>query len=104
MSSQTLQIATTIKSQISINELWAIGATKFIAIAPSEKYDGGLQFQASLFGKKKCTVIILLNGKDLYNIAVFTGSKLKYVGGAKDVFCENLTYAIVSNVEKYFAS
>lgn len=99
-----LALATEIKSQINPMELCAIGATQYVAIAPSDKYSGGLQFNASFFGRKNCKVIILLDPSDTYHVAVYAGRNLRYVGGAKDVYAEDLTGVIVEKVETFFKS
>jgi hypothetical protein len=97
-------LATTIKSQIQPMELCAIGATKFVALKERDAYLGGLQFNASFFGRKNCKVIILLHASDTYHVAVYAGRSLKYVGGAKDVYAEDLTGIVVELVEGFFKS
>lgn len=98
-----MEVAKTIKSQIRWNELFAIGAKNYVSLSSSNF--GGLSFDASLFGKKKCKVAIELNGADLYNVCVFKGKMCeKLVGSAAGVFCEDLTDVVVSMVEGHFAS
>ncbi len=96
------EVAKTIASQFDRNELWAIGAQKLQSLS-SSKF-GGLMFNASLFGRKKCVVAILLTGDDLYNIAVYIGKNLTCIGSAKGVFAEDMTCQVVNIVEKRFAA
>lgn len=97
------EVAKAIMSQISRNELWAIGAKNFISLSTTDF--GGLQFDASLFGRKKCKVAIILTAEDLYNVCVFKGKLCdKVVGSARGVFCENLEEVVIEIVEKHFAA
>lgn len=100
---EKLQVAQTIRSQISTRELLAIGAKNYVSLNTTDF--GGLQFDASLFGRKKCKVLIILTGEDLYNVCVFKGKLCeKVVGSAKGVFCEDLTEVVVNIVERNFAA
>lgn len=94
------QVAQTIKSQIARNELWAIGAKNFISLSSTSF--GGLQFDCSLFNAKRCKVLIILTGEDLYNVALYRGPKLISCGSAKGVYAEDLTAVVVDLVEKRF--
>ena len=97
------EVAKTIISQINRMELMAIGAKNFVSLSSTDF--GGVQFDASLFGRKRCKVAIVLTGEDLYNVCVFTGKLCdKVAGSAKGVFCEDLTGVVVELVEKRFAA
>jgi hypothetical protein len=101
-AAEKLEVAKTIKSQIKFTELMAIGAKNFLSLSTTDF--GGLLFDASLFGRKKCKVAIILTAEDLYNVCVFSGKMCeKVVGSAKGVFCESLEEVVVSIVEKHFA-
>ena len=100
---EKLEVAKTIRSQINPMELMAIGAKNYISLNTTDF--GGLQFDASFFGRKKCKIVIILTGADLYNVCVFKGKLCeKVVGSAKGVFCEDLTEAVVGIVERNFAA
>lgn len=103
--SRQVEIARTITTQIHKNELWAIGAKNFVALSETAFRIGGLQFDASLFGRGRCKVVIELNGKDLYNVTVLTGRQYnQIVAKHVDIFCEDLEYNVVKSVEDRFAA
>ncbi len=97
------EVAKTILSQINRMELMAIGAKNYVSLSSASF--GGLQFDASLFGRKQTRVVICLDGNDLYNVAVYkkTAKGLTRFASAQDVYAENLTDFVVSLVEKRFA-
>ncbi len=100
-----MEIARTIISQIRKTELMAIGAKGFTALSRNDLRLGGLMFQASLFGRGKCKVIIELNGRDLYNVTIVTGRAFdKTVSASNDVFCEDLEGFVVAPLEKHWAA
>lgn len=98
--SYQMEIAKTIKSQIIPTELWAIGAKNYVALSESEKALGGLAFDASLFGKRRCKIIITLNHRDLYNVELQSAKGTQKA--CSDVFCEDLTYSVVKMAEEWF--
>jgi len=101
----TTTIASTIQRQINFKELMAIGAQTFYALPNTKTHLGGLQFSASLFGKKPVTVKVLLNGCDLYDITINSklGSK-KELLNITDIYCDQLTEIIINNIEKHWKS
>lgn len=103
--SVSLEIAKTIQAQIGKQILWAIGCQKMMALNETENRLGGLQFQASLFGKFRCVVTVELNGRDTYRVKLTnprTGALIKEVGD--DVYADVLGNLIEESVEQYFAS
>jgi hypothetical protein len=99
-----MEVANTIKSQISGRELMALGANGFIALPERDGYLGGLMFKCSLFGKKPVTVKIQLNGTDLYDIEIINNLNKKPIYNLKDAYNDMLTDVIVNAVEEHFGS
>lgn len=94
-------IANQILEQIPRNEMWAIGAKNYMSYSPTKLHLGGLCFHASLFGKRRCVVHVLLNGRDLYDVKVFT-HKGKLYRESTDIFCEDMACSVLNKVEAFF--
>lgn len=101
----SLEIAKTIQAQIGRQILWSIGCQKMIALNETENRIGGLQFQASLFGKFRCLVVVELNGRDTYRVKLCnprTGAVIKEIGD--DIYADMLGDMVEESVEQYFQS
>jgi len=91
MSTETLHIANTIKSQIGINCLMCIGAHKFVALPESDKNLGGLAFKVSANPKLRGGgyVTIELNALDLYDVTI-KNNRGRVLKQFKDIYCDSL--------------
>ena len=98
-----IEIANTIKSQISRTELWAIGAKNFMALPETKEQDGGLQFSASLLGSKNIAVRIVLAWNDTYTVSFLAPRSGKVLSTLEGVYCDNLESVVIDTVEKRFA-
>lgn len=100
--SKQIEIAKTVAEQIGNRRLWALGAKNKIAISERGTVVGGLQFSASLYGKKNCKVIVELTGMDTYNVLLLKPRAYVVLGKATDIHCEELGELVESMVEHFF--
>jgi len=101
--SEAIQIAKTIAEQIGLRRMFALGAKNKIALNESADKRGGLQFSASLFGKRNCKVIVELTHSDTYNVLILGPRAYVSIAEMKDIHCEELGDEIEAAVEKHFA-
>ena len=90
MKDYNMQVAQTIKGQISKYQLMCYAARDFRAVGGDNKLPG-LQFTVSgtsFLRNRKGTVEILLNGSDLYDITLSRKNKKDIV--KKDIYAEDL--------------
>jgi hypothetical protein len=102
--SQQIQIAKTIAEQIGMGRMWAMGAKNRVALNESGGVVGGLQFSASLFGKRQCKVIVQLTAMYTYNLLIIKPRAYVVIAEMKDIYCEELGDMIEAVVERHFAS
>jgi len=102
--SKQLELAKTIADQIGFRTLMALGAKDKKVIHGAEGHSGGLFFAVSLFGDKRtaCTVSVVLNGKDLYNVLILHRRTIE-VFSATDLYAEDLGPTIEYEIESFFA-
>ena len=98
-----LEIAKTVAQQIGSRRLGALGATKKTALRKQDGVLGGLQFSASLFGKKNCQVIVQLKPSDTYTVMLLKPRAYMPLCEASDIYCEELGQLVESMVEEFFA-
>jgi len=98
-----LQIAQTIAQQIGGRRLMALGAKNRLALSESADKRGGLQFTASLFGRRSCRVIVELTHSDTYRVLVLKPRAYVVIAKLDDVYCEDLGNLVEFQVEKHFS-
>jgi hypothetical protein len=96
-----IEIAQTIKAQIGMQRLCAIGAQKFLALPEAGAQLGGLYFKASLFGARRCEVMIKLMADDTYTLQLRKPSGL-VIAEFNDVYCDHLGRDVEDLVEGWF--
>ncbi len=94
MDTRPLEVANTIKSQISQHQLMCYAAREFAAVGGKD-YLHGLRFTVSgtsVLKNRKGIIQILLNGSDLYDITLFRKNKPNEV--KKDIYAEDLNVTL----------
>ena len=102
--SPTIEIAKTIASQIGGRRLKALGAASRVALAPTPAQQGGLEFKASLFGRRQCLVNVALTHRDTYTVSVLKPRSRSVIARFDDIHCEELGAEIELAVETHFAN
>ena len=102
--SHQVMIAKTVAEQIGGRRLGALGATKKIALRATDKIRGGLQFSASLYGKKQCKVVVELMPADTYRVSLIKPRTLVVVSKADDIYADEVGPLVESMVEHFFAN
>jgi len=95
------EIAQTIISQIGVMNLGAMGARKRVALDSVDGRLGGLRFEASLFDRRHCNVMIELTPNDYYRVSVTRLSGTE-IASFDDVDFEQLPTIVRNTVEKHF--
>ena len=97
-----IQIAQTIKEQISMYALMSMGANKFNWIKETQKYSGGLSFEFQNTSKiKKGRIHVQLTWSDTYTVVLIgiDWKKEKVFKIVKDVYCDTLSETLDRLVE-----
>ncbi len=92
------EIGSTIRKQIGINNLMAVGAREFRFLP---EFARGIQFKVN-HGRKRQFMTIALNGSDYYDVALHRQTKTGFecLEVAKDVDCEMLSETVYHMVNK----
>ena len=88
----SLQIANTVKSQITVNTFMCVGASEFQALPSNEDQNSGLSFRARISGNQRQHIVIRLMWNDTYTVSQtitrkgVTTTKFE----ASDIYCDQL--------------